>query len=494
MPKLSLKKILARYTMTVFAIVFLLTCLSYVVMEDYLSQRFHAQALQNVSAKIENISHLVAFYQSIISKLSHQTDVAKLLLFSDAQPSQAWAQHNRQLIPDTTGLALVDLDGVVKGDPPALSLGKRCLEDIKKRIHGLPVPEYPVHKQDAGLDHFDVMVNVKKQDETIGVVFASFSLKLLQQQLENLISDGQKFTLRSANKQVIAQVDRLAPEERPGEKITLGVPGTDWTLEAEVAELNLSPVLITEGWISFSMFILLALVLYIMASRLLHIFEADFNSIHHLLKNVGGSREGQGEIQSRLAETHDVMNGIQAIARDISHYQQQLVNFSITDELTGLYNRRAFQQETERCFHLAQRGMSIHMVLIDLDNFKQANDVLGHVAGDRLLRMLANCLREHSRDTDICARLGGDEFVLVLMNSDNLDLQDWYKNLAQDFRSAQQEQLELPRHTHVSSISAGATTILETDENIEQVVERADRLLYAAKEQGRGNLQLDEGN
>src|SRR4051794_34279774 len=82
------------------------------------------------------------------------------------------------------------------------------------------------------------------------------------------------------------------------------------------------------------------------------------------------------------------------------------------DELTGLANRRAFDRI------LAELGSEAAVILIDLDNFKQVNDRLGHRAGDRLLRDVASELRTRVRESDVVARLGGDEFAVVLRGAD----------------------------------------------------------------------------
>jgi len=90
---------------------------------------------------------------------------------------------------------------------------------------------------------------------------------------------------------------------------------------------------------------------------------------------------------------------------------QELQALALTDELTGISNRRALFREAEV---MLQSADALTVVLLDLDRFKQINDRFGHLAGDRILADVATCLKEHTRVGDVIARFGGDEFVLLL--------------------------------------------------------------------------------
>ena len=91
---------------------------------------------------------------------------------------------------------------------------------------------------------------------------------------------------------------------------------------------------------------------------------------------------------------------------------------SFTDELTGLYNRRGFNEQLRRTLAIAERhGSTGVLAFIDLDDFKAINDGLGHQAGDAVLCHVANLLSENVRATDVVARLGGDEFAVILVHT-----------------------------------------------------------------------------
>ena len=107
-----------------------------------------------------------------------------------------------------------------------------------------------------------------------------------------------------------------------------------------------------------------------------------------------------------------------SIALENARLHASLQALSLTDALTGLPNRRHLQMHLQREVAAAQRGRPLTMLIFDLDNFKQTNDTLGHLAGDDVLRAFAQILAEENRQMNLVARYGGDEFISVLSDSD----------------------------------------------------------------------------
>ena len=163
---------------------------------------------------------------------------------------------------------------------------------------------------------------------------------------------------------------------------------------------------------------------------------------------------------------------------------------SITDALTGLHNRRDFDDGLARHFERSQReGAGLSVVLLDIDRFKLYNDTYGHPAGDACLRRVAGCIRDSAkRPNDMTARLGGEEFAVLLPNTDLAGAQ----KVADDIRRAV-EGLQMP-HSGVErgyvTISAGVAT-MNGDSGIAtgmDLMEAADKALYAAKAGGRNQV------
>jgi diguanylate cyclase (GGDEF)-like protein len=158
--------------------------------------------------------------------------------------------------------------------------------------------------------------------------------------------------------------------------------------------------------------------------------------------------------------------------------QQALKLAATTDPLTGLVNRRAFEPMLAREMHRCARlGHPLCLVVIDLDHFKEVNDVHGHQEGDRILADVSRLWSETLRTTDVLARAGGDEFVLLLPSTDRLYAVEMLARLA-----AATEQ----------GFSAGVA-VASADSPVEELLQLADKACYQAKQNGRGHVAVADG-
>ena len=149
-----------------------------------------------------------------------------------------------------------------------------------------------------------------------------------------------------------------------------------------------------------------------------------------------------------------------------------------TDDLTGLLNRRAWDEELGREIARADRsGVALCVAILDLDRFKQYNDTYGHQAGDRFLKQLAGAWRQNLRTGDILARYGGEEFALALPGTNLEHSQQMLERLREGLPEDQ-------------TCSAGVCQ-WDGSESAEQLTARADTLLYAAKAAGRNRILPD---
>ena len=178
--------------------------------------------------------------------------------------------------------------------------------------------------------------------------------------------------------------------------------------------------------------------------------------------------------------------GFEGTIRDISErkrFESQLVHVANHDPLTGLFNRRRFDEEVERHLSEAQR-YDLHGVLLfmDLDQFKDVNDSRGHRAGDELLSGLARLLQERLRATDVVARLGGDEFAVLLPHTDAEQAQD----VAADLLDAIRSQTFVVGGSPLR-ITASVGMALFPDHAVVagELLSRADLAMYRAKDEGR---------
>ena len=159
---------------------------------------------------------------------------------------------------------------------------------------------------------------------------------------------------------------------------------------------------------------------------------------------------------------------------------QRLEIISSTDALTGLQNRRSFEQRIRQEFARARRyDLALSFLMLDVDFFKHFNDLHGHQAGDRMLYRVAQTLRQNLRGQDTLARFGGEEFVVVLPNTGR----NGALVLAERYRLAI-ESLGVAEVT----VSIGVATLEATMQGPDELVNAADRALYRAKGSGRNKV------
>ena len=162
--------------------------------------------------------------------------------------------------------------------------------------------------------------------------------------------------------------------------------------------------------------------------------------------------------------------------------QAVLRKLSITDGLTGLNNRRYWEEQVSKAFSLAKRnGSKASMVFADADHFKQINDDYGHGVGDEVLRKLAELVMDCARETDCCGRYGGEEFCIFLPDTDL----DSARILAERVRQKIADEILHPEHQLHGTVSLGVATITNSMTSYQEWMEAADQALYVAKQQGR---------
>ncbi len=159
-----------------------------------------------------------------------------------------------------------------------------------------------------------------------------------------------------------------------------------------------------------------------------------------------------------------------------------LEKFSLVDELTGLRNFRYYNIRIKEEINLAKRNtMALSIVIFDLDNFKKLNDTYGHSKGNKILKSVANIIRESIRKSDIAIRFGGDEFLIILPNTNK----DGAFKIGNKIRRRVKKEL----YEYKITISGGVATYpVDTLENNFNLFEIADKSLYYSKFQGRDKI------
>lgn len=158
-----------------------------------------------------------------------------------------------------------------------------------------------------------------------------------------------------------------------------------------------------------------------------------------------------------------------------NHINLLLYDLSVLDDLTGLYNKRYLMKFIEMEKNRSERhGRHFSLVFIDLDNFKKINDVMGHLAGDRVLKGLSDILLENTRSYDITARYGGDEFIIIFPETDQAEAKVRMKELDRIFRNFTEQYNNLGLSVSWGIAESG-------DKTVDEILSLADRNLYNKK-------------
>ncbi len=190
-----------------------------------------------------------------------------------------------------------------------------------------------------------------------------------------------------------------------------------------------------------------------------------------------------------------IMNIVSQRLKDKSEFLSDLVHWgeaahkrAITDDLTGIYNRRFLDDELEIYFESARKsGKELSVMMIDLDRFRVINEDFGLQAGDRVLKRVADLFKRELREGDILARYGGDEFVIILPNTKT----DKAHSIAESIRlkAAKIHLLKQSDGTTFDvSLSIGISSHSSVTDTIESLKESADQALYRAKKEGRNRV------
>ena len=230
--------------------------------------------------------------------------------------------------------------------------------------------------------------------------------------------------------------------------------------------------------------IILLLAIYVLRKKILA-------PIEYLHQAILAFRNNEKEIPKQKFYKDEIGQMIEQffeMKEKIDQDNEKLRQLATTDPLTKIYNRRAFFEIANSFFTLAKREeIELSILILDIDFFKKVNDTYGHVAGDRILQHLAQVVQETLRKSDIFARYGGEEFIVLLPNT-SLDAA---QHVAQKIR---QQVERTPCHIDdidiFITISIGGSAYKKEDNSLNEIILRADKALYLAKENGRNRVEV----
>lgn len=257
-------------------------------------------------------------------------------------------------------------------------------------------------------------------------------------------------------------------------------------------------------WIHMALYLALILVVVIILIYLLQKVSNRFQK--NIAKPIDLILERMSQVQdnsdysirievTRSDELGEIMHQFNNMVTKIESRDQELVEKSkeiekhaFYDPLTGLPNRRLLSAQLEHEIQAALRTNNFGAVFyIDLDNFKNINDSLGHDTGDELLSVAANRIKDSLRDSDICARIGGDEFLAVLpgLNTNPHGASEQAFSIAEQLRKVLTTPIEINGRSIHSSASIGISMFGVKTESAQDILKQADMAMYVSKQSGR---------
>jgi diguanylate cyclase (GGDEF)-like protein/PAS domain S-box-containing protein len=233
---------------------------------------------------------------------------------------------------------------------------------------------------------------------------------------------------------------------------------------------------------------------------------ADCDALKHALQLHGEINDFPGQmvhkngsiidisISSRaLYDEYGKFTGVEGVYRDVTqrkNLERELTRLATIDSLTGIENRRAFLEKAGQIFRSSQRYLhGLALVMLDIDHFKSINDQHGHLGGDRVLTSFAEIVKRELRESDVFGRLGGEEFCVLLQQTQRQEAQHVCERILQKVRAA--VIVVCPGTALSLTVSLGVSSMRDSDDKLERILERADQALYRAKRLGRNRVAWD---
>lgn len=204
--------------------------------------------------------------------------------------------------------------------------------------------------------------------------------------------------------------------------------------------------------------------------NLIYINGKIYETVHFLKDRT--AIDVEVSLQGTLWKNQKVFLGIVRNITERKRTDEKILYLSYHDQLTGLYNRRFYDEELKKIDK--NRNLPITVAVGDVNGLKLINDTFGHAAGDELLKKVAEVIKKSCRKTDIVARLGGDEFVILLPKTDSSETEKIIKRIKNQALNEKADLFDI-------SISFGYETKNSESENIHEIIKKAERYMYRKK-------------
>lgn len=486
----GLRRFIASLTAVMVLVVVFFGGLTYVFLQDHLATVSREEQVHRVRVIREVLEQRLAFYHDLLQGYARDPVVRDLVAFGNAADAVGWSARVRDTLPQSIGAALFTADGEVLGEATSQRVGKQCVLDLQRRVRGESHTLLPLHDDIPALAHFDVTTPVRDETgEALGLIFVSFTVKELLVVLDRVSTDREAAALVDKASGSIVATSPNWKQLADNPEVSVGVAGSDWQLRIRLAPSSLVPALPVVGGLILSGVLAVILLMVLSGRYLTRRYFTEVEDIQAMLGRIlAGEQLSDAEVRRaghffpRSGELRDALAQLgsqhHSLHRDIH-----------LDELTGLANRRAFDQRLEELLGRGRRqsdGDGFCVVLFDLDGLKAVNDRHGHVAGDQALRAFGRAMQRSVRGSDLASRWGGDEFAVLLPHMTTEQLEAWLERMRTAF-DEEQDALGTLEDSARCRVSAGHVYVAPGDgRRAQALIREADQRLYKDKATRRG--------
>ena len=442
-----------------------------------------------VTDAARHIDLVLGHDQETLARFARLPTVVEAMALGRGEQRQWLAQSLGGALPATVNLDLISFEAGLTDDPRASLLDPQC----QALLTSAPTRAVRVlHWPRETTAHFTLVQPVIDEGAVRGVVFARLSTDWVNEALAHALPSGGYMELLPApGSQETAGLGAVGDTALRGRgaPVTAPVGGAGfsvgyWPSPASGAvPATWRRVLLGATLLGFAALVGTLLAIDATTRRAV---KHDMKSVARMMKDI---REGTLRVDYpiRLNEFHTLLTYLGKSGGKLVRERRRLKDLGLTDHLSRLPNRRAFEVKLEQMFVQSRVGFPSSLLLIDIDRFKQINDEYGHDAGDALITGFAQALRDCVRKTDFVARLAGDEFCIIFPFTDRHTAEV----LAERLRWQMPGTIEIAGAVQCRvAWTGGLSAMYRSDTKFDDVLWRTDRALFEAKAAGRNQTHI----
>jgi len=444
---------------------------------------------QSVSDAARHIELVLTHDQQTLARFARMPAVLAAMAIGADSERERLAHSLGGALPATVDLDLFSFDAGMADDPGLSLLDAQC----RHLLNNAPtIPVRALHWAQETPAHFTLVQPVLDGGVVRGVVFARLSADWVRDVIaDTLPKGGYMELLPNRRAESASTLGAVGDASRRGTRAPLTArvadagfevaywpPANSGDIPANWKRLFFAAVLVAFAGLAVS-----TLIVDAVTRRAV---RHDMKSIARMMKDI---REGMLRVDYpiRLKEFRTLLRYLGKSGGKLVRERRRLKDLGLTDHLSRLPNRRAFEVKLEQMYVQSRVGFPSSLLLIDIDRFKRINDDHGHDAGDALITGFAQALRDRVRETDYVARLAGDEFCIIFPFTD----QHTAEVLAERLRLRMPAEIDLGTGVHQRVAWTGGLSVMHrADTKFDDVLWRADKALFGAKAAGRNRTHV----